>query len=76
MLRQVLFVAIGSAIGGVTRFLIGKGLYGLYPQPFPLPTLAINVAGSLLIGLLFGYASKSNSISPDIMRMLTVGLGG
>lgn len=76
MLRQVLFVAVGSAIGGVARFLIGKGLYGLYPQPFPLPTLAINIAGSLLIGLLFGFASKSSSIPPDIMLMLTVGLCG
>ena len=44
MMMSVLYVAIGGAVGSVLRYLVGLTVV------FPFGTLAVNVAGSLLIG--------------------------
>lgn len=43
----IVSVAIGGALGAVLRYLIGASLV------FPLGTLAVNVAGSLIIGFVW-----------------------
>jgi CrcB protein len=50
MLLNLLFVAAGSAVGGVARYLIGLGLEGRSGW-MPLGTLVVNVLGGLLIGI-------------------------
>ena len=46
-----LLVALGSAIGGVSRFALGSWILRQYGSFIPWNTLAINVFGSVLIGL-------------------------
>ena len=48
--RLYLWVAVGSAIGGVARFLASAFVHGQLGVGFPWGTLAVNVAGSFLIG--------------------------
>jgi CrcB protein len=50
-LEQVVFIALGSAAGGMARVWMGSQITTLAASPFPWGTLAINVLGSLLIGL-------------------------
>jgi CrcB protein len=45
-----LWIAIGSAIGGVSRFALSNSAAGLFGGTFPWGTLIINVTGSFLIG--------------------------
>lgn len=46
-------VALGGAIGSVTRYLVGVAIQPkLAPDAFPTATLLINVTGSLLLGFL------------------------
>ena len=53
-MSSFLLVGIGSAIGGVLRY--GVSLLRFSPAgTFPWGTLAVNVLGSLLIGLLAGW---------------------
>lgn len=52
MLRTVLAVAAGSALGGVARFAVGHAAGRWLGLGFPWGTLAVNVAGSALIGYL------------------------
>ncbi len=47
MISTVLQVALGGAIGASTRHLVGLAV------AFPFGTLAVNVVGSLLMGLAF-----------------------
>jgi len=55
MTLQLLAVAAGGAIGSVLRYLVSTGVYSLSGRNFPYGTLAVNVIGCLLMGLLFVF---------------------
>ena len=46
-------VALGGALGSVARFAVQAGGVRLFGPGLPLGTLAVNVVGSLIIGVLF-----------------------
>lgn len=46
----VLGVAAGGAVGAVSRFTIDGALTARRTRAFPLATLLINIAGSVLLG--------------------------
>ena len=50
----LLLVMLGGALGAGARHLVGRAMLGLLGPGFPWWTLAINVAGGLLMGLLTG----------------------
>jgi CrcB protein len=52
MVRDYLAVAIGSALGGMLRFAIAGWVTRQAGGVFPWGTLAVNVAGCALIGVL------------------------
>jgi CrcB protein len=51
-MNQLISIALGGACGAVIRFLMSTGLYQWLGRGFPYGTLAVNVVGSFLIGLL------------------------
>ena len=73
---MIWFVALGSALGGVARFLIGTFLQQKTGTAFPIGTLVVNISGSLLLGFLMSYALSSTSISPEVRGLLTTGFCG
>ena len=70
-----LYVAIGGAAGSVLRYWI-RQLMAAQSMNFPLATLAVNVAGSFFIGLLFAFFQKHNSLASNQFLFLTTGLMG
>lgn len=74
---NVLTVFIGSGIGGACRFLCSRGIQALVPQAlFPWGTFTVNLAGCLVIGLLYGVFDRLDACSPEIRLLLTVGFCG
>lgn len=51
-MNQLVVIALGGACGSVLRFLVSTGVYQWLGRGFPYGTLAVNVIGSFLIGLL------------------------
>ncbi|WP_024297200.1 fluoride efflux transporter CrcB [Methylomicrobium lacus] len=51
-MNQLIVIALGGACGSVVRFLVSSGVYQWLGRGFPYGTLAVNVIGSFLIGLL------------------------
>lgn len=51
-------VGLGSFIGGVLRYLMTMVSLQRFDTPFPVGTLAVNVIGCFLIGLLYGFVEK------------------
>ncbi|MCL4790960.1 MAG: fluoride efflux transporter CrcB [Gammaproteobacteria bacterium] len=77
-LRDLLLVASGGAIGSTLRYLVSESAQLLLPATtFPLGTLAVNISGSLLIGLFAGLAEYRQIFGPGARLLLVVGvLGG
>jgi CrcB protein len=48
-----LWVAVGSALGGVSRFWLSGLVASAFGETFPWGTLFVNVTGSFLIGFFF-----------------------
>lgn len=71
MIRNLLLVALGGAVGSMGRYLIAK----LIDASFPWATLTVNIVGSLLIGLLTGLVSKE-ALSPEMKLLLVTGFCG
>lgn len=59
MLRQLLLVALGGALGSAMRYLTAILLARHYTGSIPLATLVVNVLGCFLIGLLIGLCSET-----------------
>ena len=70
------YVAIGSAVGGVSRYLLGGVIQRALAASFPVGTLLINVTGSALLGFLLRYALDTPSLTPEIRALLGVGFCG
>ena len=73
---MILAVALGSAIGGVARLLLGAAVQQRFGPGFPAGTLLINITGSLLLGFLMRFALATPAISPEMRGFLTTGLCG
>lgn len=71
-----LYVGLGSAIGGIARYLVGTFIQQRAGISFPLGTLVINVTGSFLLGFLLRIALGSTAISPERRALLTTGFCG
>lgn len=70
------YIAIGSALGGVSRYLIG-GLVQRGAGPgFPAGTLVVNVTGSFLLGLFLRYGLETPTLTPEMRAFLTIGFCG
>ena len=77
ILRNILAVGVGSFIGGAARYLISLAMKGIGKGfPFPWATLAVNLAGCLMIGLLWGILSRNATETTTWGLFLTVGLCG
>lgn len=70
---HVLLVAAGGAAGAVARFLVTKVSAGHLGTAFPYSTLFVNVAGSLILGVIMGLALGRAAV-PETVRLL-VGVG-
>lgn len=73
---NVLYVAVGAALGGALRYLATVFIQHRTGPGFPVATLVINVSGSLLLGFLVAYFAETTAVRPEIGLLLTSGLCG
>ncbi len=66
-----LLVALGAAVGAPLRYLTDRAVQARLGTAFPWGTLAVNVAGSLLLGFLVGLP-----VPPAAAALLGTGLCG
>jgi len=75
-MRLILAVALGSAVGGVVRFLLSAWIQQRAAASFPFATLLVNVSGSLLLGMLATWSFETAGVSAELRALLTTGLCG
>lgn len=75
MMRQLLLVAIGGALGALARH--GSGVVAVrLAQPGFLATAAVNILGSLLIGAGYVAIAERGWLHPDWRPFFMVGVLG
>jgi CrcB protein len=67
----LLLIALGAAVGAPLRYLTDRLIQTRHDSLFPWGTLAVNVAGSALLGLLAGLPA-----SPMLMAVVGAGFCG
>ena len=74
---KLLAVGTGGFIGAILRFVAGSWVQRNLGQPgFPLGTLAVNMTGCLIIGLLGGLTEAREIFSPNTRILVLVGILG
>lgn len=73
-----LWVALGSALGGVARYWCSGIIARQFGETFPLGTLAVNVVGSFLIGLIATISGTDGRfiIPAEARQFMMVGILG
>ena len=71
-----LYIAIGGALGAVSRYGVTLGAARLGATGFPYATLTVNVVGSFLIGLFVAWLGGRTEINPALRPIIQVGFLG
>ena len=75
IISNILIVGTGSFLGGAARYAISLVMKNL-SKGFPWATLAANLLGCLLIGILWGCFSRSSNDSNNWALFMIVGFCG
>lgn len=70
-----LLVALGAAVGAPTRYLVDELLAARTGRAFPWGTLAVNLSGSLVLGVLAGLSS-GGALSDRLLALAGTGFCG
>jgi CrcB protein len=70
-----LLVMLGAAVGAPLRYLADRSVQGRHDSVFPWGTFAVNVAGSVVLGVLAGGAAV-HAVGGGTVALLGTGLCG
>jgi CrcB protein len=75
--KLALLAAIGGGLGSAARYMVGAMALRAFGPNFPWGTLAVNVAGCCLMGVIAGIALYRFQMSAELRVFLATGfLGG
>lgn len=75
-MRIILSIGIGSCLGGLSRYFLSQFVQGKFLSAFPYGTMAVNIIGCFLIGVVFGLSEKGNVTMLWRLFLVTGFLGG
>ena len=72
-----LLVALAGGLGAATRFLVDSWVATRLRSSLPAGTVVVNVSGSLVLGMLVGWAMRHGGAAEEVKAVLGTGfLGG
>ena len=75
-MQNLLAVGLGGFLGAIARYTIDQFVESRLASRFPWGTLAVNVIGCLLIGILLGWISGRENVSKSSELFLVTGILG
>lgn len=69
-------IGLGGGIGSIARYLTSVYVTRLIESAFPYGTLAVNILGSMIIGLIFGFSDRYSWLTPELRLLLATGFCG
>lgn len=75
-MKELAFIFLGSGLGGLTRYSLGKWIKSLYDHHFPFGTLVVNIVACFLLGFIIGLADHKQMFSGTTRLFWAVGFCG
>ena len=76
-MSKILLIGFAGFVGTVGRYWLSGIIASRYGETFPLGTLAVNLIGCFLIGLLFYLMQERYVVNPNVRSIVLIGfLGG
>ena len=75
-MMNLLAIAIGGATGSLCRYGMSNTIYFLLGRGFPYGTLAVNILGSIIMGIAYVLMIEKVEVSPEWRMGIIVGLLG
>lgn len=73
---RLLLICLGGAIGTAARYGISVWSRAAFGAGFPIGTLAVNVIGSFLLGVIMVAGQRADLLSPTLRLALSAGVMG
>jgi CrcB protein len=75
-MRSLWLVALGGALGAVARAVLSTAIHVRWPSALPWGTIAVNLVGCLILGLLSGVLESRPHLNPTWRSFAAVGVLG
>lgn len=75
-MTNLLLIAAGGALGSLSRYGLGLAVQNAVPTEFPWGTIAVNLLGCFLFGVVTGLIERGNVLPPHSEMALLVGFMG
>ena len=76
VLKELVYIFLGSGLGGLTRFGLGRWVNNFHRSHFPLGTFTVNILACLVLGFVVGLAESRQIVSPQARLFWVVGFCG
>jgi fluoride exporter len=75
-LQKYLLIAVGGALGSLTRYWVGSAISGRLGARFPYGTLVVNITACVIIGFSLTYLGRRADLSPAWRYLIPIGFVG
>ncbi len=75
-MKELIVVFIGSGLGGLSRFGLGRWIDNGHNYQFPFGTFLVNVVACFALGFIIGLADHRQFLSPTARLFFAVGFCG
>jgi len=75
-LQKYLFIAVGGALGSLTRFWVGSTIASRMGTRFPYGTFVINITACIIIGFSLAFLGSRTELNPAWRFLIPVGFVG
>jgi len=75
-MKELIAVFLGSGLGGLSRFGLGKWINSLHNHHFPFGTFVVNIIACFALGFIIGLADHKQLLSPATRLFWAVGFCG
>ena len=73
---RVFLVAVGGVVGAIARYWLAGVVQQLNGTDFPIGTLAVNLLGSFVVGVVMALSLERGLINADLRILLAAGFCG
>ncbi|MES2790715.1 MAG: fluoride efflux transporter CrcB [Planctomycetota bacterium] len=73
---NLIWIAVGGGLGAVARYLVASAVQAAVPGFKPFGTMAVNVIGCLLVGMIMAWIVRINEVGSPMHFFLVTGILG